>query len=250
VRAKIEGEMINISFTHIIADKRRIEYTSSKVFYAKLSKQECQNFSEVIKLAKVRTYTLVCGRYIYEIICPAIQAESNIYLIVPEFLALGRPYPVYVYLYGILLYSSNPEIGQREAAEKTRVHFDLETFSHTTLGRAMIRLETHIKAFENSHESKGTSCAGNIPDAHKAVTRSEITEAKHSNRFPSVEDTHKRRDTVISFLSGAAGKEPRQLKDIIKPTHIYKRPPYEGAFFDMCHRIVDYIFIKHRSLLL
>ena len=111
----------------IITDKNRIEPSSEKVFRVLPPKQE-QSLNE-------RTYRLMLGRFEYEIICLEIEDDEARYLVVPEFMIPGRLYPIYVYIYGMVLYSSNPKIGQREAAEKTRKRFDLKTFSHTTLGR-------------------------------------------------------------------------------------------------------------------
>ena len=179
------------------------------------------------------TYVLLFGRDTYETNCPKTQDDGIECLIVPEFLIPNRPYPIYVYLYGILLYSLNPEMGQRKAAEKTRKRFDLKTFSHTTLGRAIKKLEVRIKAFENKPEGEES-----------------LQECRSC--FPSVEHTHKRRETVISFLSGAIGQNNQEMKDTLQPQESdnYRKPPYEGAFFNMCQRIVQYVFIKYSSLLL
>jgi len=184
------------------------------------------------ELLKGHTYTILFGRDGYEIICPKMQDDGIESLAVPEFLIPGRPYPVYVYLYGIVLYSTNLEMGQREAAEKTRRKFGLETFSHTTLGRAMKKLEVRIITFQNK------------PHNEEAVP-------KNNSSFPSVEDTLKRRDTVISYLTEAS--EVTQSLQITLQSQLpfnYKQLPYEGTFFDVCHRIVRYTFKKYRSLLL
>ena len=78
-----------------------------------------------------KEYTVICSEFRND----AKGLESIV--IIPEFLVPGRPYPVYVYLYAIDLYSGAPEKGQRWAAETTRKYFGLETFAHTTLGRAL-----------------------------------------------------------------------------------------------------------------
>jgi hypothetical protein len=87
----------------------------------------------------------------YIVICPEFRNETmglEPVVILPEFLVPGRPYPVYVYLYAIDLYSSAPEKGQRWAAEETRKHFGLSTFAHTTLGRALKAFVRGINALK------------------------------------------------------------------------------------------------------
>jgi len=64
----------------------------------------------------------------FTVICPEFRNDTKdvpTIVIIPEFLVPGRPYPVYVYLYAINLYSSAPEKGQRQAAEETRKFFGL-----------------------------------------------------------------------------------------------------------------------------
>ena len=184
-----------------------------------------------------RTYRLMLGRSEYEIICPETQDDEVRYLVVPEFMIPGRKYPIYVYLYAAVLYSSNPKMGQREAAEKTRKRFDLEKFSHTTLGRAMKKIEALINTYENEPE----------PD-------NESNESQQSGpgRFPSVELTAKRRDTVLSYLKEASGQDDQLVQEPNQPQASlhYSHPPYTGAFIDACHRVVDYTFKKYRRFLL
>jgi hypothetical protein len=89
----------------------------------------------------------------YVIICPEYRNDAKglePVVITPEFLVPGRPYPIYVYLYAIDLYSRMPKKGQRWVAAQTRKKFGLSTFAHTTVGRAM-------KAF--AHNISGVSAA-------------------------------------------------------------------------------------------
>jgi len=209
----------------IITDKSRIETSSDKVFRVPPPQQE--------QSLNGRTYRLMLGRSEYEIVCPEIQDDGAEYLVVPEFLIPGRKYPIYVYLYAAVLYSSNPKMGQREAAEKTRKRFDLETFSHTTLGRAMKKMEALIKTDENEPESNESQQSG-------------------VGCFPSVELTAKRRGTVLSYLKEASGQDNQLIQEPSRPQPSlnYKHPPYAGAFVEACHRIVDYTFKKYRRFLL
>lgn len=149
-------------------------------------------------------------------------------------------------------------MGQREAAEKTRKRFDLDTFSHTTLGRAIKRLEMRIKAFENKPQDDKSLPENSV--SNFACGEIELREQRNyavrllsdTQCFPSVEHTRERKETVLSFLTEAAGLDNRPIQDTLQPQplHNYKRPPYKGAFFDVSHRIVGYVFIKYRSLLL
>ena len=215
----------------MLTNKWQVKTLTSKFIYA-LPEKHKQTF-DVNEFLKRCTYTILFGRKGYEIICPKRQVSGIEYLVVPKFLIPGRPFPLYVYLYAIILYSSNPKMSQREAAERTRKRFHLYTFSHTTLGRAMKRLEERIKTFKN--EPQGD-------------------EPLPENRgcFPSVEHIRKRKDIVISFLAEASGLSIHPLLDTLQPqpSQNYNHPPYEGSFFDVCHRIASYIFIKYRRLLL
>jgi hypothetical protein len=89
-----------------------------------------------------KEYIVICLEYRNE----AMRAEPVV--ILPEFLVPGRPYPVYVYLYAIDLYSGAPEKGQRWAAAETRERFGLTTFAHTTLGRALRAFVRGINALK------------------------------------------------------------------------------------------------------
>jgi hypothetical protein len=82
-------------------------------------------------------------------------------VIIPEFLVPGRPYPLYVYLYAIDLYSRSPEKGQRWVAGETRKRFGLATFAHTTLGRALKAL---IRSIGAEDDAPPMVCSG-VPEA-------------------------------------------------------------------------------------
>jgi len=153
--------------TQIITDKRRIETTPEKVFRV-LAPKSCLDGNTSVN---ERTYALQCGPDVYEIICAEIQNSESKTLVIPEFLIPSRPYPIYVYIYGMVLYSSNPAMGQREAAERTRKRFDLTTFSHTTLGRAMKRLEALINTNEERPEPEQPA-TGRLPSV--GLTRTQM----------------------------------------------------------------------------
>ena len=149
-----------------------------------------------------RHYKLICGHKDYNIECPEyinIKNAKETTVLIPEFLIPGRPYPLYIYLYAIDLYSSNPEMGQREAAEKTRKRFGLTTFSHTTLGRALKRF---IKVID---EDKLTEEA--TTDLTASVSETDIREfdsgsSSLQRSFPTVEKTGSMRTKAASVLKG------------------------------------------------
>ena len=152
-----------------------------------------------------------------DIACPVYRlSEQRDVVIIPWYLILGRPYPLQVYQFACSYYINNPDVGQRGAAEATRLKFDLKTFSHTTVGRS-------FKSFEESHEAilekrfgeevkisgaDGLTIIKATPKAADAGTsdikgnlRSGIDTTRNSKRrFPSTADTSERRKMLAAFL--------------------------------------------------
>lgn len=78
------------------------------------------------------------------LLCPMLKIKGGKNAVLwPSEKLPGRPYPVYVYLYAAAVYLTE-DISMRKAAEKTRNKFDLETFSHSTLSRALKKLRKNI----------------------------------------------------------------------------------------------------------
>ncbi|MCL2474322.1 MAG: hypothetical protein FWF23_05450 [Alphaproteobacteria bacterium] len=130
----------------------------------------------------------------YIVICLEFRNDSTgaePVVIVPDFLIPGRRYPHYVYMHGIELYCNNPDKGLRWAAEETRKYFGLDTFSHTTLGRA-------LKAFFRG-------IAGEDPTPAK-----DIDSEKQKPCFPSTQDTAVVRKQVAEFLRSRLGQIEQQ----------------------------------------
>jgi len=133
----------------------------------------------------------------YTVVCPEFRKAENgaePVVIIPEFLVPRRPYPVYVYLYAIDLYSNTPEKGQRWAAEATRRHFGLESFSHTTLGRA-------LKAFVRRMCGRGSEAPEN--DGAEAANTCEAPS------FPVAQATAELRKLAAQWLRGMPMQEGR-----------------------------------------
>ena len=227
-------------YIHILTDFRRIENTGSKIHKVLSSKLKQACLDEGLRVRE-RACKQDCGQIDIRVDCVEIRTQENEsedgYLIVPEFFILGRPYPIYVYLYAILTYCLNPWMGQREATKRTRERFGLKTFSHTTLGRAMKKLEKLIKGHENESLSE---------------TETGKTSEVGDRKFPTVDQTKTRRDKVASYLKKAAAEDSSLSHETSQPRKQpdYRRPPYKGAFIDACHSIVEYTFLKYHCLLL
>jgi len=228
-------------YIHILTDTRRIENTGSKEYkiLPPLDEETC--LTEELRIEE-RVYTQDCGQIDIAVKCLEIrdpkEARKDGYLIVPEFFVPGRPYAVYIYLYAILTYCLNPLMGQREAAKRTRERFGLETFSHTTLGRALKKLVKQITEKGNEAQNKTDP-----------VSAAEVS----ARKFPTVEDTKDKRAKAAAYLKKAAASGESSLtqeaKQVIKQPD-YRKPPYKGAFIDACHSIVKYTFLKYHCLLL
>ena len=229
-----------MSSIHILTEIKRIENKGSKKYTVLTPQLEriCQE--EAITL-KEHVNSLNCGWIDVEVVYPEIHDQESPsdggYIIIPEILIPGRPYPIYVYLYAITTYSFNPAMGQREAAKRTQERFGLKTFSHTTLGRAIKRLEKNI----NNNEGE--------PRAPEDPVEGSESESK---AFPTVNQIKERKEKVASYLKKASA-EDISLSQEAEKAHKqpdYRRPPYTGAFIDACHHIVGYTFLNNRRLLL
>jgi len=227
---------------YILTEELQIKTSPDKTFNV-LPENIKKNIRQENLTITVRRYKLDCGQVEYEINCLEIYDRENgcRYLIIPEFMIPRRPFPIYVYIYAIMLYSSDPAMGQRKAAKRTREVFGLQTFSHTTLGRAMKKLEAFIKPL--TEENNNTS-------------ENPTTEAKKTKSFPSVDQIKKRKEMVISYFKKASDwvkdtlQEDEDEKEQWDISLNYKRPPYKGKFIEACHNIVNYTFLNYQRLLI
>jgi hypothetical protein len=148
-----------------------------------------------------RSYQLKYLHKEYVVLCPEFRNDTNgtePIVLIPEFLLPGRPYPVYVYMYAIDLYSGAPEKGQRWAAEETRKQFGLESFAHTTLGRA-------LKSF--------ICIIGGDATASDEVD-TQTLEGSKKNNFPTVQSTAPLRKQATRFFQGRLKAELQQIISI------------------------------------
>ena len=247
-----------MSHTYILTQNKRIETLSEKIFSIITAEEKHIYITEGLTLT-IHTNKLQIGLDDIEIECPEISdeenANSNNYLILPEFLVPGRPYAIYIYIYAITIYCTNHKMGQREAAERTRERFGLKTFSHTTLGRALIRIEKRIKADEDAASGKDKEegegkTKGAEPQSREAVEGEPVPAAR---KFPTVEQTKHRRETVSAYITKAAAGIDTLINEDNQPT---KQPRHskidlhKGPFFDACHTIVNYTYLRYNRLLL
>jgi len=136
-----------------------------------------------------RSYKIKEQHKEYIVICPEFRNDTDgaePIVLIPEFIIPGRPYPVYVYLYAINLYSNDSAKGQRSAAEETRKYFGLTTFAHTTLGRALKSFISIIEKF--------------IKTTNEAQTETVIGEETKSSGFPTVEATETLRKKAAGYM--------------------------------------------------
>jgi len=161
-----------------------------------LTPEEVEDYHKSGFRIKERAYQLTLGRIGYEVNCVEIwqKGDKEHSLIIPTFLVPHRDYPVYIYVFAINLYSSKPQLGQRKVAEETRKKYDLETFAHTTVGRAMKGLAktlTETAVIDNeATEEAAQETEQNGANAGKI----------RKGRFPSVRDTSTIREIVKSFF--------------------------------------------------
>jgi len=210
----------------IIHESARIKSSGEKIIYVTLP-EEVKMERKTVPVYRI--YKLQCGLGTYELHVPEIQSEIGKTLIVPAYMVPGRPYPIYVYIYAVTVYASNPAMGQREASKQTREYFGLASFSHTTLGRAMKKIELLIHEEENETE------------APKGPQQPAPTS------FPNAEEMRGRKKAVLSYMREAAGAEWLSLPEP-KPRQL--RPPYISGFIEACHRISANTYKKYRRLLL
>ena len=131
---------------HIITQGVPIEDCKDKIYRVKSPAEE-EKYQKAGYQRHEREYKITSGHKDYIVICLEYRKDEKGHepvVIIPDFLMRGRRYPVEVYLYAIEIYSKDPEKGQREAAKETRKRFDLVTFAHTTLGRALKALVCNL----------------------------------------------------------------------------------------------------------
>jgi hypothetical protein len=154
-----------------------------------------------------RSYKIIYQHNQYTVLCPEYRScepgVSSI-VIIPVFLIPRRPYPVQIYLYAIDLYSSNPGMGQREAAEITRKQFGLQHFAHTTLGRALKAFVSTINEAseyrdDEIHEPDEEGAQQHTGGEQRDEAEQKNSEGKQTG-FPTTQSTAKKRKQAARVL--------------------------------------------------
>jgi hypothetical protein len=169
-----------------------------------LTKEEIKAYQKSGFKCREEIHQLTSGHIEYQIICVEIwqKGDKEHSLLIPPFFFPHRGYPAYVYAYAINLYSSDPQLSQREVAEKTRKKYDLKTFAHTTVGRAMKALSNALK--------ETAAIDSETENGERAVDENQISAGtNHAGGIPTVQDTKGQREIVKSYYGG-------RLKDYIQ----------------------------------
>jgi hypothetical protein len=225
---------------YILSQATPLENSDNKIYRVQIVDLEKEYYATGYQRHE-RIYKIKYQYKEYSIICPeyrSINKSDETIVIIPEFLIPMRPYPVYVYLYAIDMYSSNPELGQRKVSEMTRKKFGLSHFAHTTLGRA---LKAFVSIIEESEKTSERSCDENMSengkegDVHNLSTvESDLLEndSRIQRSFPTRRSTHVLCNQASKFLRGDIVRVARQ--QAIK----------------LCYDLVRRWFIEYRRLLL
>lgn len=210
---------------------------------------------------KERMYKLTLSHSQYTVVCWEIWKVSDAghSLILPEFLIPHRAYAVYVYAYAIALYSTNPEKSQRAVAEETRKKFSLQTFAHTTVGRAMRELAQILtdssseddKTTAGVHDKEQGSPAGAVVEDEETVADGQAGEQNESGKADrenagtdpakkfSASYTKAQRELVRSFFSNR--------ENSLKQEALKKAFGYIVAYWHMNFRCLFDIYL-HQAM--
>lgn len=181
---------------YILSQGEQLENSKDKNYLVRNRDLE-KHYQEAGYQKRERVYKIKTQHKEYTVLCPEFwnDKDSSVpVVIIPEFIIPRRPYPVYVYLYGIDLYSNNPDMGQREAAETTRKRFGLSSFAHTTLGRALKAFVCNTEKAESSGECHNaapgdTGKKGKNQDASSASSNEQDGSEVNQSGFPTTQTT-------------------------------------------------------------
>ncbi len=86
---------------------------------------------------KSKRYTLTFNYRDFQLHCPLFEFRPGKTAVIwPSFKLPRRPYPCFIYLYAVTRYLST-KMSMRLVAEEVRKKFGLETFSHSSIARAL-----------------------------------------------------------------------------------------------------------------
>ena len=209
---------------YILAQTNSLEDNNDTIYMVQAPKLE-EEYQKAGYQRHERSYKLEYQRKEYTVLCPEYRNDNisaSPIVIVPVFLIPRRPYPVCVYLYSLDLYSSNPVMGQREAAEKTRELFGLKHFAHTTLGRALkvfVRNVEGATVTSGEYRDDGVQETGNndvVQHASDAKYSYQENDAIKQSCFPTTQATATWRNQAARFLEGKVSSSFTILKQFIE----------------------------------
>jgi hypothetical protein len=197
----------------ILAQGSHFENSQNKVYRVQSAALEKQYMNAGYQKSE-RSYKIEYQHKEYTIICLVFRnygQDSKPIVIIPEFLIPRRPYPVYVYLYAIYLYSMSPEKGQRWAAGETRKYFGLNTFSHTTLGRALKRFVCKLEEAAKASNSSQNEMSCNYKEKNE-IQNANVGQVyiKKKSGFPTIHTTEALRKQAAQFLCGMVAQAVKQ----------------------------------------
>ena len=179
---------------YIITKTQGLENSEDGIFRVQATELE-RTYENAGYTKRERSYKLRLGYKDYIVICPEYRDDKKSresVIIVPDFFIPRRPYPVYVYLYGIDKYSKNPSKSQRWAASETRKKFNLTKFAHTTIGRA-------LKTFVHKMEACATDGTQKTLSEDTTSLEEKITESQEKQA--SVQESASPKNTRIPKTS-------------------------------------------------
>jgi len=183
---------------YILTQGSPLENSKNGTYHVQSAALE-KEYSDADYECRERVYKITYKHRDYAVHCMEFRNDKDgqeAVMIIPDFLIPGRRYPVEVYLYAIDIYSSNPAKGQRWAAEDTRNRFGLETFAHTTLGRALKTLVCSLNIVSECADSEGT---GNMALPSE---RCRSSAEANCHGIPAVHATRILRERASRFLRG------------------------------------------------
>lgn len=119
-------------------------------FYCTFSSETLEKLS-YHQLARRRniTYKFFISNRELRLVCPLLKTMANENVVLwPSIKLPFRKYPVYVYFYAVALYLSS-SLSMREVADRTRIQFGLDKFSHSTLSRTLKKLSGIVEELLN-----------------------------------------------------------------------------------------------------
>ena len=94
---------------------------------------------------KTASYKFFINNKEKQLVCPMLKSDDKKNIVIcPSIKLPNRKYPVYVYIYAVILYLSSG-LSMRKVALKVRTKFGLENFSHSTLSRVLNKLSLNAE---------------------------------------------------------------------------------------------------------